>query len=174
MPSSSQEDPTGFLYRIRVRNIDESWVRDLTQIKLRDNAPGSYPPLFLFHPSISRHEELSHLVSKMQKNLEVDEEDKLYILAGNHNYLSNVRAIQTIDALKAGNYKEDIKIFQNLLASVFVNPRVNQNEKINLLTAVSFTNLLTVSLTFSTYNSNQYTFLHTDFHQAQRGFEHLV
>lgn len=110
LPYSKDEDkdPNSVLYRLRVRPEIKEWVEELVVQKSKDLRPSSYSPVFCFHPRINNPLRLKELLTRMVSGAEVEEEDHLYILGGNHNFRSNVEVMKK---LKVQGYDQSILKF---------------------------------------------------------------
>lgn len=139
LPHNSSEDKGGFFWKMRARPLDRVFCEQLADEKLADNGPGSYPPLMVFHPSITNTEELHGLIKRMMKNEDVNDEDKLYVIAGNHNYTSNTICIEKMKSWKREGWREQIKVYETMNTQVFCYPgKDTAQQNVDLIMAVSF------------------------------------
>ena len=101
-----QADSDNWRYQLRTRAFIPERYEKLHRDKVQNKAIGHYAPPVVFHQTITNQEDLEALLEKMVNGEEVEEDDRLYLTANNHNYLSNQSAYDEL--LRHGEKPEDI------------------------------------------------------------------
>ena len=130
---------------MRARPLDKKFAEKLAEDKLKSKGPGSYAPMMVFHPSITKLDKLKLLLNRMVKGEEVNDEDKLYVIAGNHNYTSNTICMEKIKVHGLEGWRDEIKLYESMNTHVFAYPgKETIQENVDLIMAVSFFILLVI------------------------------